>query len=129
MEPRRVQRSARRREGVVTAAKFERTRGRADDPELPGSKKSGPGFLRGPTLCGARCTSDRTAIRFHIVARTAAAKLLAATPHDHRRALLSAPACRTGERPVFPQQKIGALRTPPCQRHIYSCRRPLETRR
>jgi hypothetical protein len=49
-------------------------------------KKIRPRISPRPDLYGARFTSDRAAIGFYIVARTAAVKLLAAAPQDHPRA-------------------------------------------
>src|ERR1700736_4316431 len=94
-------------EGVVTAAKFERTRGRAGDPELPGSKKSGPGFLRGPTLCGARCTSDRTAI----------------SPARHVQSPFEQEnLCNIGRSHATGRRSAAALAAPMCATHRGGCR-------
>src|SRR6266436_6110949 len=76
-------------------------------------KKVRPRISPRPDLTGARGTSARAAISSYVVATTAAVKLLAAAPQDH---LVSAPACRMGERLVFPRRKTGVPRILPCQR-------------
>jgi hypothetical protein len=48
--------------------------GDARDFHLTASNKSGPGFLRGPTVYGARGTSARAAIKFYIVTTIAPVK-------------------------------------------------------